>query len=173
LDVPRWVGWDNDAAPCQHSGLANTRFPVDIKSYNIQSMRKVYDTFADVTQKTPELNGSFFLFEGYSLKGVKDVPRDSTAFAFRDDNILVAAVISWVPSSDAIARKATDFGKSLRQILHEGTGQEELHSYVNYAFGDETPRNWYGYEPQRQQRLLGLKQKYDPDQKFSYYAPIA
>ncbi|KAI1359867.1 putative FAD-dependent oxygenase [Xylaria arbuscula] len=173
LDVPCWVGWDDDAAPCQHRGLANIRFPVDIQSYNIQSMRKVYDTFADVTQKTPELNGSFFLFEGYSLKGVKDVPRDSTAFAFRDDNILVAPVISWLPSSDAIAQKATDFGKSLRQILHEGTGQEELHSYVNYAFGDETPQNWYGYEPQRQQRLLGLKQKYDPDQKFRYYAPIA
>ncbi|KAI1273196.1 putative FAD-dependent oxygenase [Xylaria sp. FL0933] len=173
LDVPRWVGWDDDAAPCQHSGLANTRLPVDIQSYNVQSMREVYNMFADVTQKTPELNGSLFLFEGYSLKGVKNVPRESTAFPFRDDNILVAPLISWVPSSQDIAQKATDFGKGLRKILHDGTGRPELHSYVNYAFGDETPKNWYGYEPQRQQRLLELKQKYDPDHKFSFYAPIA
>ncbi|KAI8945998.1 putative FAD-dependent oxygenase, partial [Xylaria longipes] len=172
LDVPRWAGMDNDAVPCQHSGLANTRFPIDIQAYNVQSMRKVYDLFADITQKTPELNGSFFLFEGYPLKGVKAIPSESTAYAFRDDNLLVAPVVSWVPSGQEIAKKATDFGKSLRQILFEGTGRSELHSYVNYAFGDETPQNWYGYEQQRQQRLLALKNEYDPHHKFSFYAPI-
>ncbi|KAI1734955.1 putative FAD-dependent oxygenase [Xylaria scruposa] len=172
LDVPRWIGWDNNAAPCQHSGLANTRYPVDIQSYNVQSMRKVYDLFANVTKKTPELNGSHFLFEGYPLKGVKAVPSESTAYPFRDDNLLVAPVINWVPSGQDIAQKATDFGKRLRQILYEGTGRSELHSYVNYAFGDETPMNWYGHEQQRQDRLLALKNKYDPHHKFSFYAPI-
>ncbi|GAW23817.1 hypothetical protein ANO14919_133940 [Xylariales sp. No.14919] len=173
LDVPRWLGWDSDAPSCQNSGLANTRFPIDIRSYNVQAIRKAYDLFADVTQKIPELNGSRFLFEGYSLQGVKAVPGESTAYAFREDNLLVAPVISWTPSGPDIARKATDFGKRLRQIIYEGTGRSELHSYVNYAFGDETPQNWYGYERQRQQRLLGLKNKYDPDRKFSFYAPIA
>ncbi|KAI0530047.1 putative FAD-dependent oxygenase, partial [Xylaria digitata] len=172
LDVPRWVGWDNDAAPCQHSGLANTRFPVDIQAYNIPAMRKVYDLFTDVTQRTPELNGSFFLFEGYSLEAVKAVPSELTAYAFRDDNILVAPVVSWVPAGEDIAQKAAEFGNDLRQILYEGTGRSELHSYVNYAFGDETPKNWYGYEQQRQSRLLALKNKYDPHHRFSFYAPI-
>ncbi|RWA09270.1 hypothetical protein EKO27_g5840 [Xylaria grammica] len=173
LDVPRWLGWDSDAPSCQNSGLANTRFPIDIRSYNVQAVRKAYDLFTDVTQKIPELNGSRFLFEGYSLQGVKAVPGESTAYAFREDNLLVAPVISWTPSGPDIARKATDFGKRLRQIIYEGTGRSELHSYVNYAFGDETPQNWYGYERQRQQRLLGLKNNYDPDRKFSFYAPIA
>ncbi|TGJ83285.1 hypothetical protein E0Z10_g5504 [Xylaria hypoxylon] len=173
LDVPRWVGWDNDAAPCQHVGLANTRFPIDIQSYNVQSMRKAYDLFTDVTKKTPELNGSFFLFEGYPLQGVKAIPSESTAYAFREDNLLISPVVSWVPSGSDVAQKATDFGKRLRQILYEGTGKSELHSYVNYAFGDETPQNWYGYEQHRQQRLLRLKNKYDPDRKFSFYAPVA
>ncbi|KAI0182686.1 hypothetical protein EV127DRAFT_465415 [Xylaria flabelliformis] len=172
LDVPRWIGWDDDAAPCQHSGLANTRYPIDIQSYNVQSMRKLYDLFTDVTKKTPELNGSHFLFEGYSLKGVKAVPSESTAYPFRDDNLLVAPVISWVPSGQDIAQKAINFGKSLRQILYEGTGRSELHTYVNYAFGDETLMNWYGYDKQRQDRLLVLKNKYDPHHKFSFYAPI-
>ncbi|KAI0551677.1 putative FAD-dependent oxygenase [Xylaria curta] len=172
LDVPRWIDWDNDAATCQNSGLARTRYPIDISSYNVQSMRKVYDLFTDVTKKIPELNGSRFLFEGYSLKGVKAIPSESTAYPFRDDNLLLAPVISWVPSGQDIAKRATDFGKSLRQILYEGTGRSELHSYVNYAFGDETPMNWYGYEQQRQDRLRALKNKYDPHHKFSFYAPI-
>ncbi|KAI0440375.1 putative FAD-dependent oxygenase [Xylaria telfairii] len=172
LDVPRWIGWDSEAAPCQHRGLANTRFPIDIKEYNVQSMREVYDLFADVTHKTPELNGSHFLFEGYPLKGVKAIPGESTAYPFRDDNILVSPVINWVPSGPEIDMKATDFGKSLRKILYEGTGRSELHTYVNYAFGDETRENWYGYEQERQQRLLALKNKYDPHHKFSFYAPI-
>jgi hypothetical protein len=173
LDVPRWIGWDTEAAPCRHSGLANTRFPIDIQSYNVQSMRKIYDLFASVTQKTPELNGSHFLFEGYPLKGVKAIPSESTAYPFREDNLLLSPVINWVPSGPDIAQKATDFGNSLRQILHDGTGRPELHTYVNYAFGDETPKNWYGYGHHRQKRLLGLKNRYDPDRKFSFYAPIA
>ncbi|KAI1373506.1 putative FAD-dependent oxygenase [Hypoxylon crocopeplum] len=173
LDIPRWVGWDNEAAPCQHTGLANTRFPIDIESYDVQAMRKMYDLFTSATQETPALNGSFFLFEGYSLKGVKVVPPESTAFAFRGDNILVAPVISWVPSGPELAQKATDLGNDLRRILYDATGRTELHAYVNYAFGDETPKNWYGYEQWRQDSLLALKNKYDPMRKFSFYAPIA
>lgn len=44
---------------------------------------------------------------------------------------------------------------------------------MNYAFGDESTQNWYGYEQWRQDRLSALKRKYDPNSKFSFYAPIA
>ncbi|KAI8632202.1 putative FAD-dependent oxygenase [Xylariaceae sp. FL1651] len=173
LDMPRWLGWDSEAATCQHLGVANTRFPVYLQSYNSQSIRKVYDLFTSVTQDNPALNGSRILFEGYSLKGMKAVPSKLAAYPFRGDNLLVAPLVSWTPSGRELSQKAADFGNSLRQILHDGTGRSELHAYVNYAFGDETPKNWYGYEHPRQQRLLSLKNKYDPDRRFSFYAPIA
>ncbi|KAK9413949.1 putative FAD-binding PCMH-type domain-containing protein [Seiridium unicorne] len=143
-DIPSWVGWDNAAASCQHTGLANMRFPVDLESYNVQAMRKIYDLFESATRETPALNGSFFLVEGYPLQGVRAAPSGLSAFPFRADNLLVAPVISWVPSGSDIAQKAVDLGKDLRQILLNGSGRTELHSYVNYAFGDETPKGWYG-----------------------------
>ena len=69
--------------------------------------------------------------------------------------------------------KAAKLGNDLRQILYEGSGRSELHTYVNYAYGDESLQNMYGYEEWRQERLLSLKNKYDPDRKFSFYSPIA
>ncbi|KAK6062808.1 hypothetical protein SCUP515_13000 [Seiridium cupressi] len=117
---------------------------VDLESYNVQAMRKMYDLFESATRETPALNGSFFLVEGYPLQGVRAAPSGLSAFPFRADNLLVAPVISWVPSGSDIAQKAVDLGKDLRQILLNGSGRTELHSYVNYALGDETPKGWYG-----------------------------
>jgi hypothetical protein len=34
-------------------------------------------------------------------------------------------------------------------------------------------KNWYGSEQWRQVKLRELKDKYDPNRKFSFYAPIA
>ncbi|RYP61604.1 hypothetical protein DL769_007637 [Monosporascus sp. CRB-8-3] len=172
-DLPAWTGNANTSPPCQKAGLVNMRFPVDVETYNIRAQRQVYDLFASAIQETPALNNSLFLFEGYSLQGVKAVPSESTAFPFRGDNLLLSPLITYAPSGPELDKKAADLGESLRQILHQGSGRKELHTYVNYAFGHETQRNWYGYEKWRLERLLELKKKYDPQRKFSFYAPIA
>jgi len=60
-----------------------------MNTYNSRAQRAVYDRFAEITTQIPQLNKSFFLFEGYSLKGVKAIPDKSTAFAHRQDNLLL------------------------------------------------------------------------------------
>ncbi|RYP03157.1 hypothetical protein DL764_005339 [Monosporascus ibericus] len=172
-DLPAWTGNANTSPPCQKAGLVNVRFPIDIEMYNIRAQRRVYDLFASAIGETPALNNSLFLFEGYSLQGVKAVPNESAAFPFRGDNLLVSPLIIYAPGGPDLDKKAADLGENLRQFLHEGSGRKELHTYVNYAFGLETQRNWYGHEQWRQERLLKLKDKYDPQRKFSFYAPIA
>ncbi|KAI1141494.1 FAD binding domain protein [Hypoxylon sp. FL0543] len=172
-DLPAWTGNANTSPPCQKAGLVNVRFPIDVDSYNIDAQRKAYDLFASTTQQTPALNNSLFLFEGYSLQGVKAVPQKSTAFPFRGDNLLLSPLITYAPAGPDLDQAAAKLGNDLRQILYEGSGRSELHTYVNYAFGDETTKNWYGYEQWRQDRLLELKNKYDPSRKFSFYGPIA
>lgn len=47
-----------------------------------------------------------------------------------------------------------------------------MHTYVNYAHGDENLQELYGYEAWRVARLKTLKRKYDPEGHFSFYAPI-
>ena len=68
--------------------------------------------------------------------------------------------------------KAVEFGRELRQVLFNASGLDQLHSYVNYAHGDETVQEMYGFESWRQKRLRELKRKYDPQSRFSFYAPI-
>jgi hypothetical protein len=172
-DLPRWTANSLSDAPCQKAGYVNNRFPIDLPhEYDIPSQREVYDLFASATHDTPELAGSLFLFEGYSTQGVRAVASDSTAFPFREDRLLVAPLIIYNPAGPELDNKAADLGNSLRQILYQGSGREELHTYVNYAYGNENFENWYGYEPWRQEKLRNLKNKYDPDGKFNFYAKI-
>lgn len=172
-DLPAWTGNGNESPPCQKSGFVNIRFPIDLQVYSISAQRKAYDLFAQGMKENPEFINSLFLFEGYSLQGMKAVERASTAFPFRDDNLLIAPLIIYKPNGAALDKKARDLGEGLRNILHKGSCRDELHTYVNYAFGKETKKNWYGYESWRQQKLSTLKKKYDPNNKFRFYAPIA
>ena len=76
-----------DQEPCLH-GTSALRFPIGLVDYNITAQRTVYNAFANFSSQ-PAFNTSFFLFEGYSVKGVKDVPAASTAFPDRGDNLLM------------------------------------------------------------------------------------
>ena len=74
------------------------------------------------------------------------------------------------PTLDPIAQK---FGIATRKMLQAGSNiPTELHSYVNYARGDEGVKSWYGYDTERLQKLRDLKRKYDPAGKFNFFAPI-
>ncbi|KAK9425003.1 hypothetical protein SUNI508_13254 [Seiridium unicorne] len=164
---------DNLAAPCQHSGLANWRSPIDQQQYDPQAMRKEYDSFGSAMKETPALNGSFFLSEGYSLAGVKAVPSEMTAYANRDGKFLASPVMRSSPPDTEAAQAAAKLRNELRSIFYEASGQTKLHAYVNYAFGNESKQNWYGYEQWRQDKLLAMKKKHDHQRKFSLYAPTA
>ena len=73
------------------------------------------------------------------------------------------------PTLDAVVLKA---GKEIRKVLIEGLGSTPFNAYVNYAFGDETIEELYGHEKWRTDKLRALKTKYDPKNRFSFYAPI-
>ena len=146
VDLPVWTGNGNNDPPCERGGFAKPRFPIDLDTYNIEAIRKFYDLFASSTQETPAFNTSLSLYEGYSVQAIQAVPSDSTAYPFRRDNLLLASVINYMPDGPELDQKATKLGNELRQILHEGNGKSEMHTYVNYAFGNESLRNMYGYE---------------------------
>lgn len=113
------------------------------------------------------------MFEGYSTQGVKAVPSSSTAFAYRADNLLVAPLLQYTPGGPALDAAAKQLGNQIRNVLNQGAGYTELHSYVNYAYGDESSKGWYGSDVSRQLKLKLLKVKYDPFGKFNFYGPIS
>ncbi|KAA8641456.1 hypothetical protein EYZ11_002260 [Aspergillus tanneri] len=172
-DLAEWTGIATTSPPCQKAGLVNPRFPNYLEAYNPAAQKKAYSVFADATRGDSVFSRSLFMFEGYSMEGVKAIDSKSAAFAFRSENILSAPLITYKPAGPELDQKAAQLGNQLRQILLEASGRPEVRAYVNYAYGDETPREWYGSEQWRQDRLQALKKKYDPRGKFSFFAPVA
>ena len=171
--LPEWIGWGNSAPTCQNSGLANTRFPIELQTYNVTAQRRVYDLLSSSLNEVPAFNRSLILLEGYSQQGVKAVPSEDSAYPFRGSNLLVAPVVRWVEEGNQSAVTAVKLGESLRDIFYESSGLKQKRAYVNYAFGTESPQEVYGDEMWRQGKLIALKKKYDPFGRFNFYAPIA
>ena len=172
-DVSRWVGISLDGPPCQKTGAANPRFLIYLPQYNPSAQVELYNHFAAATNASSPFANSLLMFEGYSMQGVQAVDETSSAYAFRGDNLLVAPLVQYTPGGPALDQEAARLGNELRQILHNGSGRSEMHTYVNYAYGDEDPTEWYGHDQWRQDRLKALKEKYDPLGRFSFYAPAA
>ena len=180
----RWTGIDAAAPPCQKDGLVNPRFPIYLERFNVDALVEAYAVYAEgITSGGADGNPfshSLFMFEAYSHQGMRRVPGASTAFAYRDDNILAAPLITYTPAGEALDQKAAQLGNRLRQVLHAATGRREYHSYVNYAYGNEANGNLYGAgedgegegEGWRLCRLRELKRRYDPRGRFSFYNPI-
>lgn len=174
LDLGAWTGIDLSAGPCQKTGNAQPRFPIYLKPYNPAAQAKVYELFKQATtnESTP-FSGPLFMFEGCSQQGLKAFTDDATAFAYRADNLLVAPLVTYAPTGVAANELAYKVGNEIRDILFEASGEATLNTYANYAYGDETKNAWYGSDAWRQERLLALKEDYDPSSQFSFYAPIA
>ncbi|GAW22033.1 hypothetical protein ANO14919_115680 [Xylariales sp. No.14919] len=172
-DLAAWTEIAADSIPCQKAGLANPRFPIYLREYDVAAQRDAYDTFAaNVGAANSSFSASIFMFEAYPQQGVRVIGADSTAFAFRNDNLLAAPLLTYKPAGKELDHQAARIGNELRDIIYRGSGHEELHVYVNYAYGNEKPENWYGYERWRQVRLGELKQKYDPEGRFNFFAPV-
>ncbi|KAL8704812.1 MAG: hypothetical protein Q9201_002044 [Fulgogasparrea decipioides] len=164
------TGLGDEDFSCAH-GFNRLQYPVGLLNYNVSNTRAVYNLFKQQTTAVPALNLSTVVFEGYSLQGVKAVPPDSTAYPHREDNIL-ASILAVYARNPSLDNTAVTWARKVRDLMHAGQPGRRLNAYVNYAFGDETQEQVYGYEPWRLQRLRGLKKKYDPQGRFNFYEPI-
>ena len=73
---------------CQPGG-SKKLFPVGLLKYNITTNRALYNLFSKMLTDHPDFNNSVVQFEGYSMQGVQAVDPASTAYAHREDNLLV------------------------------------------------------------------------------------
>lgn len=178
-NVSSWLGISPSDYPCQKLGQANPRFPQYLKMYNPAAMAEVYEIFKAATFDDPAspFAGSIFLVEGYSMQGVRAVPAGDTAYAWRGENLVAWPLMEYDPTGPERDEEARRLGERMRRVLVEGSGRSGVRAYVNYAYGDEGEGAWYGYYDGeegkgRRERLRGLKRRWDPRGRFSFYAPI-
>ncbi|EFX01497.1 FAD-binding domain containing protein [Grosmannia clavigera kw1407] len=77
--------------------------------------------------------------------------------------------IYWDAEHDAATKQA---GEKVRSLLYNGTGSSDLNVYVGYANGDETAQQLFGSDRSKLEKLVQLKKRYDPLERFRFYAPL-
>ncbi len=171
LDLAAWTMISMADAPCQKLGASNLRYPLYLDTYNIGAVKQAYDMFADALRSRPEFAHSIFMFENYPVQGLRKSESKNSAFAFRNDSVLLAPLINFPSDDKDLAGMAVMLGEALRNTLHKASGRDTMHTYVNYAFRDSS-EEMYGAEAWRQEKLAGLKAKYDPHRRFAFYNPV-
>ena len=83
------TGNDENSQICQN-GFNRLKFPLNLQQYSIAAQRTTFNAFNNLTSQAA-FNQSLLIFEAYSSQAVKAVRADSTAFAQRNDNIIVLA----------------------------------------------------------------------------------
>ncbi|PYH85967.1 FAD-binding domain-containing protein [Aspergillus uvarum CBS 121591] len=170
-DIPGWELMAFNSTQCAARNISAPHFAVGLQRWNTTALRMVYEAFSAVTAGNSSFNASEVIFEGYPVQAKIAIPEDSTAYPFREDNLYAYPLIRYNANA-SLDHTAIEVGDALRRIILEGSGREELHVYVNFAAGDEAPEQIYGYEEWRLDKLKELKKKYDPERRFSYFAPI-
>ncbi|XXG94189.1 hypothetical protein Hte_000442 [Hypoxylon texense] len=135
-DLARWTQVALEFTPCQKTGSTNPRFPAYIKEYDIPAQKLAYDAFAAEILGDSPFSTLILMFEAYPVQDAQAIDSDSSAFALRSDNILTAPLITYTPAGNELDQQAAELGNKLRGIVHKGSGIEELHAYVHYAYGD-------------------------------------
>lgn len=144
--------------------------PNSFTKWDPQALRAGYEIFAAFTAEDVFAT-SGWLLESYGRKGPKDVPVDSTAVPAeeRERHLLTSPMFWWDGNDGQNEQKALKAAREFQQAIRN---EEEPHSYVNYAIGGEPMEEVYGRDAERIQKLRTLKRKWDPSNKFGFYAPI-
>ncbi|KAJ5957259.1 hypothetical protein N7501_011538 [Penicillium viridicatum] len=135
---------------------------------NPASMRESHNIFADLVA-IETYNTSTFIFESYGRKGVRDFPDGLNAVPpeERNKHNMLAAFLFWSGDND------TELAVARERLQVASRNGELAHSYVNYAIvGEELPQV-YDHDVNRLEKLQAIKTKFDPYNKFGFYASLA
>ena len=68
-----------------------------------------------------------------------------------------------------------EVAEKIRRAFDDGrdrTDEWPPHTYLNYANGKESAEKIYGHDTWRLKKLRRLKEEWDPENRFRFYAPI-
>ena len=118
-DLATWVGVTTTDGPCQKNGAMNPRFPLYLERFNATAQKEAFNFFAESMRIDSAFNNSLVTFDGYTQEGVRSIDAKSTAFAYRDQNILVGPLITYKPGGADLDAKAASHIKEAMEMLSE------------------------------------------------------
>ncbi|KAI4228091.1 MAG: hypothetical protein LQ349_006606 [Xanthoria aureola] len=130
--------------------------------------RAVYEEFKTFAARYPEAAGSSILAEYYSVQKAVANGDATSSYPFRDVPIHVVTIPQYQNSSFDVTANA--WGARVRSLLRSTDGLDKNSTYINFAHGDEPLNEIYGEDLPKLQKL---KKRYDPQNKFNQWFPLA
>lgn len=87
-EVSQVLGGGLDSELCA-SNRTHIVATASLQVYNVTAQRQIYDLFSKKIAEAPELADTRVLHEGYSVQAVRNVNLGSSAYALRDDHLLM------------------------------------------------------------------------------------
>ncbi|KAB2104140.1 hypothetical protein AG0111_0g7602 [Alternaria gaisen] len=147
---------------------------VSLPAWDLEGVRNAFTIFGNITAD-PRFNTSITLLENYGMQGVRAVETASTAMPpeEREYPILASPVLWWAGDDAQTTKDAYAYTRAMRNALYTGLDKsnKKRHCYVNYASGEESKPEMYGYDA-RLTKLAKLKNEWDPENRFGFYNPI-
>ncbi|KAI9838886.1 MAG: hypothetical protein M1819_004094 [Sarea resinae] len=157
---------------CAQPGGQRNFYAANTATYDVSAMVSLWQDWEKMSLKHAGKAKFLLMFQTFASQAVRAVDPDSSAFPWRKSSnhfMIVQGTYTDLSLRSEIDR----WLKSWQQLLVEVSGYGRLHQYVNYGHGYYDPmESLYGYEPWRIERLLRLKQEYDPTGMFDAYQPI-
>jgi FAD/FMN-containing dehydrogenase len=148
-----YAGWQQALDPLYPRGIHNYFRSAFLRTVDDASLRVLLDSFATAPTPLTEIHLQH-------LGGaVGRVPADATAFALRDQEFIVN-VVARTPNADGFA-DVVDWARGVTSALGPDAG-----TYVNFTGESTAALVRASYPPDTYQRLVELKNAYDPDNLF-------
>jgi FAD/FMN-containing dehydrogenase len=148
-----YAAWQQALDPLYPRGIHNYFRSAFLRTVDDASLRVLLDSFATVPTPLTEIHLQH-------LGGaVGRVPADATAFALRDQEFIVN-VVARTPNADGFA-DVVDWARGVTSALGTDAG-----TYVNFTGESTAALVRASYPPDTYQRLVELKNAYDPDNLF-------
>lgn len=84
--------------PLCEPGLERITSTANLQVWNITTQRQIYELFKNKINEYPDLSTSWVVLEQYSVGAVRAVDPATSAYPFRDDNLLVYVLLLPTPT---------------------------------------------------------------------------